>query len=98
MEAVLFVHGHRFCTKRFHKLQMYFCTTSFCGAATNFFPEQPIILCLFVDNEHMVGQFGIVWPYLVIRDYLYPFPPLRLLCHYRPPICDVILPPTTQLY
>ena len=34
--------------------------------------------CLFVDNQHMVGQFGIVCPYSVIRDYFQtiyiPFP------------------------
>ena len=77
MEAVLFLHDHRFCTKMFHK-----CIFARRRFATNFFPEQPIILCLFVDNEHMVGQFGIVWPYLVIRDFFQTIYILSLRCDY----------------
>ena len=50
----------------------------------------------------MVWQFGIVClPCLVIRDHFQTIyilrPPLRLLCHYWTPICDVILPPTTPI-
>ena len=53
--------------------QMYFGTSSFW-----YFPQNNRSLNLFVDNQHTVGQFGIVCPYSVIRDYFQtiyiPFP------------------------
>ena len=84
MEEILLLHGHRFCPKMFHN----------CILARRCFAKQPLIfprtadhtlglfVCLFVDNEHMLGQFGIVWPYSVIRDYFQTIYILSLRCDY----------------
>ena len=58
------------------------------------------VLCtLFIMNTwcsslaYFPLDLGHSW---LLPSYLYPFPQLRLLCHYCTPICDVILLPAQQ--